>query len=58
MENEWVAGVILTGLLLFCIVITIMVRRAMRKLEESEQKKQLLKNGIEFIKQRWTGKQS
>lgn len=53
MENEWVAAIILTGLMCFFVIVTFLVKSAKRKVEESEIKKQLLKNRILTIKQKW-----
>jgi hypothetical protein len=53
MENEWVAGIILTGLMCFCVIVTLLVKSAKRNIEASEAKKELLKRGIIIIKQKW-----
>lgn len=53
MENEWIAGIILSGLMCFCVMVTFVIKRARQKLHESEVKKETLKRGIVLIKQRW-----
>lgn len=53
MENEWVVGIGLTVLVFFCVVVTLLVKSAKRKIEESEGKKELLRSKILLIKDRW-----